>query len=143
MNKLSVALNQKSESLVLGGLFLLLALIFGVVACFDGQSVSIAVAVMCVLCSGFFFFRAGNQQMLDAEGIHIKTCFGENHYSWELVKEVKIIRTSYKDLPHIQFFIRGRRTTVLVYYTKRTLECLRYYYGEPDEVRVKEPPTDV
>lgn len=143
MDNLSVTLNQKSESILVGGLFLLMALIVGTVACFDGQSVSIFVAALSVLCSGLFFFRAGNQQTLDAEGIHIKTYFGENHYSWELVEKVKIIRTSYKDLSHIQFFIRGRKRTVLVYYTKRTLECLRYYYGEPDEVRVKEPPADV
>ena len=143
MEKLSVTLKQKRESILMAGIFLLMALTIGVVAYFDGQVVSIAVALLCVLCSGVFFFRTGNEQTMDAAGIHLKTYLGENHYGWELVERVKIIRTSSKDLAHIQFFIRGRRKTVLVYYTKRTLECLRCYYGEADEIRAKEPPADI
>ena len=143
MGDLSVTLKQKSESLLVGGLFLLIALICGTIACCEGESVGIAVAVLCVLCSGFFFLRTGNQQTLDATGIHVKNYFGERQYSWELVEKTRIIKISYKDLPYIQFFIRGHKKTILVYYTKRTSECLRCYYGEPDDVRVKEPPVNI
>ena len=143
MNDLSVTLKQKRESIFLGGLFLLLTLVFGAIACFSGESGTIVAAVLCALGSGALFFRAGNQQVLDSEGIHIKTYLGEKHYPWELVEKTRIIKTSYKDLPRIQFVIRGRKTSVWVYYTRRTLDCLRYYYGEPDENRVEEPPASI
>lgn len=141
-NDLSVTLEQKPESILVGGMFLLMAVVCGIIACFDGQSVSIVIAVCCVLCSGYFFIRSGNQQTLNAEGIFIKSYFGQWHYPWNAVEKTEILRTSHKDLPHIQFSIRGRRMPVLVYYTKRTLACLRLYYGEPDIDRVKKPPTN-
>ena len=143
MDNLSVTLEEKSTSILLGVMFLFAALIVGVIAFFDGQSVSIAVTVIGVLCSGYFFVRAGNKQMLDADGIHIKTYFSEKHYAWDIVEKTKIIRTSLKNLPHIQFYIRGCKKTVLVYYTKRTLACLYHYYGEPDVDCVKKPPTNL
>ena len=143
METLSVTLEEKSTNILLGVMFLFAALIVGVIAFFDGQSVSIAVTVIGAMCAVFFLVRAGNKQILDANGIHIKTCFSEKHYAWDLVEKTKIIKTSSKDLPHIQFYIRGCKKTVLVYYTKRTLACLYHYYGEPDVDCVKKPPTNL
>ena len=141
MNEKEVTLSFKSEGLLAGVVFSVLAVVFGVIAWTDKELIGVFVMIAAIMCSGYFFFYASCQQKLDAEGIHIKTCFGQTHYPWELVEKTRIIRTSSKDLSHIQFFIRGRKRTVLVYYTKRTLECLRYYHGEPDEDRVKKPPS--
>ena len=143
MDNLSVRLEQKSTSKLVGWLFLFMSLVIGTIACLDRDSVGVVEAILAVLCSVAAFMSAGNEQILDSEGIHIKTYFGKNHYPWEIVEKTRVVRLSSKDLPYIQFFIRGRKRTVLVYYTKRTLACLRYYYGEPDEVRVKEPPANV
>lgn len=140
MNDLSVTLTHKTESRLVGMAFLLLAIVCGVFACIDREIIGVVIAVCSVLCSGYFFIRAGTQQTLNGDGICIKSYFGERFYPWAMVEKTKIIRTSSKDLPHIQFFIRGRKTTILVYYTKRTLACLLHYYGEPDEDRVKKPP---
>ena len=141
MNELSVVLIQKKEGILAGVLFLLLTLICGMIAWFCEETVGFFVAGLCALCSVGFFISTGNQQILDSEGIHIKCYFGAKHYPWELVEKTKIICISSKDLPRIQFFIRGRKSTVLIRYTKRTFACLRYYYGEPDVDYVKKPPT--
>ena len=140
MSNLSVTISQKSESILVGVVFLLATVICGAVTCFDGELIGGVVAICCALVSGYFFVRAGNQQTLHVDGISVKSYFGEQFYPWNMVEKTRILRTSSKDLPHIEFYIRGRKRTIFIYYTKRTLECLLRYYGEPDIDLVKKPP---
>ena len=72
MRDLSATVTQKTESILVGVMFLLMAVVCGVIACFDGEIIGGVVAACCVLCSGYFFFRSGNRQTLNAEGIFIK-----------------------------------------------------------------------
>lgn len=88
-----------------------------------------------------FFLWARCTETIDEHGICIRGVFGMKRYTWDTVKRVGIIPPPGKDFLKIEIRISDRRSALLIDYTRRSLECVRYYYGEFDFDKWGKPPT--
>ena len=58
--------------------------------------------------------------------------FSEKQYAWQQIMNIGIAAPSGKDVPKLVFAVKDVTMPVQIQYTKRTLSCVQYYYGEPD-----------
>ena len=146
MEKPSVTLRH-DEGYLLGGLLLIMtALVFGMslvvpVAQQTGL-ISVWVVILLVLCSIACFFWGSFTETFDENGIFIKRPFCSKQYHWSDVTKVSIKAVPAKGgkMPEFSIEIKNRRFSLSIAYTKRTMACIIYYYGQPDRDQWGKPP---
>lgn len=107
----------------------------------EDQVLGYAIAAMAAVLAVVFLLWARCTETIDENGIGIKRPFWWYRYPWDAVQRVGIIPPPGKDLPKIEIRVAGRRSALLIDYTKRTAACVRHYYGEPDFDKWGKTPT--
>ena len=107
----------------------------------EEQLLGYAIAVTAGVLGVFFLLWARCSETLDADGITIRRPFGTKHHSWEEVGKIGIQPPQGKDLPKLWLQRADGRHIAQFYYTKRSLACIRFYYGDPDYDNWNNPPT--
>lgn len=100
-----------------------------------------AIAAIAVVLAVAFLLWARCTETIDENGICIRRPFSQNRYPWDAVQRVGIIPPPGKDFPKIEIRVADRRSPLLTDYTKRSLACIRHYYGQPDFDEWGQPPT--
>ena len=145
MEKTSVTLTHREGYLVTGLTFggALLAIVLNTVmpsAQRDERVLGYVIAAIAVVIGVVFLFEARRSESLDEGGITIRSSSKVKHYGWDEIGKVGVIAPQCKDLPKLRFWTADGQHIAYIDYTKRTLACVRAYYGEPDEDRWGKPP---
>ena len=143
MENLSVTIRHP-EGKAAGGVLIGGGLLAGALTAFlpaGDPLLGFAIAGTALILGGVFLRSARRTETLDDRGICIRTARGEMRYPWQSVERVTVLpdRGKYSP-PTIGFRITGRRGTLEIDYTRRTLACVRHYYGEPDFDEWGRPP---
>ena len=143
MENLSVTIRHP-EGKAAGGVFVVfgfLAAVLNTVLPSGDAILGYVIAGIALVLAVVFFCMAKGSKTLDQDGICIRGIRSEKRFSWQSVEQVTILpdRGKYSP-PAIGFKIAERRDTLEIDYTKRTLACVRYYYGEPDFDEWGRPP---
>lgn len=99
-----------------------------------------AIAAIAVVIGVVFIFIARHSETLDEGGMTIRYFSKVKHYGWNEIGKVVVIPPLGKDLPKLRFWTTDGQHIAFVDYTKRTLACVRAYYGAPDEDHWGKPP---
>ncbi|MBO5129967.1 MAG: hypothetical protein J6B95_06450 [Oscillospiraceae bacterium] len=99
------------------------------------------ISAMCFALAFVFFLMGKRSETIDESGIRVQTIFSAKQYSWGHMKCISILPPCAKSPPMIQIKIEGRFMPLYLDYTKRSLACIRFYYGEPDFDKYKTPPS--
>ena len=145
MEKTSVTLTHREGYLVTGLTFggALLAIVLNTVmpsAQRDERILAYVIAAIAVVIGVVFFFIARCSETLDESGITLRRFSKVKCYDWNKIGKVSILPPQGKDLPKIRFRTVDGAHIAYIDYTKRTLACVRAYYGEPDVDHWGKPP---
>lgn len=143
MEKPSVTIQHK-EAYAAGGLLCVLSLVIGLLNWSANENTFPGVLIpgLGLLLALLFFFFGNCSEKLDENGICICTPFSEKQAAWDQVVCVGILAPSGKDVPKIEFTLKNHSIPYQIQYTKRTLSCVRHYYGEPDWDKYGKPPSN-
>ena len=120
----------------------------------------IAVAVLLAGCL-YLLLSGATVEVIDEHGYYRKTVLGERRYAWSEIIEIGVARVPYRRssssyYPEIYLTVKGGwlrriagtdwkirnlRTGFTLEYTRKTWDCIGYYYGAPDFDEWGKPPT--
>ena len=106
----------------------------------DERILGYVIAAIAVVIGVAFLFVARRSDTLDESGITIRCSTKEKRYDWSEIGKVSVVPPQGKDLPKLRFWTTDGQHIAYIDYTKRTLACVRAYYGEPDEDCWGKPP---
>ena len=138
MEKISVAIQHKEGCAVSVVAFVGAALAFVLNTVLpsaqrDERILGYVIAAVAVVIGVAFLFVARRSDTLDESGITIRCSTKEKRYDWSEIGKVSVVPPQGKDLPKLRFWTMDGQHIAYIDYTKRTLACVRAYYGEPDE----------
>ena len=141
MEKPSVTIQHK-EAYAVSGVLVVLVLFISFLndATAEKGFLGLLIPVLCLLLAVFFLFLGRSSERMDEKGIYICTPFSTKQYHWDELSHVGILAPSGKDLAKIEIGLKKGKILQLDY-TKRTLSCVCYYYGEPDWDKYGKPPS--
>lgn len=141
MEKPSVTIQHK-EAYAVSGILVTLALVISLLNDSTAEKgfPGLLITVLCLLLASFFLFLGKSSERMDEKGIYIFTPFSAKQYHWDEISHVGILAPSGKDLPKVEIGLK-KGGILQLDYTKRSLSCVRCYYGEPDWDKYGKPPS--
>ena len=138
MEKPKVVLKDAAAGYLLGGILLLVACLVGMVNGFspsETQPGEIPTVVMIVFFAVFAvaaILYGRSYTVLDENGILWGSDFGKNRISWSQIEQIGISSRwgRYHKYGVIVLHIAGKKKVIS--YTKSTMRCVRFYYGQVD-----------
>lgn len=138
MEKPRVVLKNAAAGYLLGGMLLLVACLFGMVHGFSpsetqpGEIPTVVMIVFFVVFAVAAILYGRAYTVLDENGILWSSDFGEKRISWSQIEQIGISSRWYRQHKYgvIVLHIAGKKKDIP--YTKSTMRCVHFYYGQVD-----------